>query len=111
MFTYLNNYKLLCFHLQNVSNYKDTANAAKAEGLVQKIQTQKFVAYLHFFVYLPLTFRKMSLIFQTDNLFVYSIPCSIEENIASPEELQVLPGESFCKLCNQVITDEYGAVT
>ena len=39
-----NNYKVLCFHLQNVSNYGDTVNAGKAEGLVQKIQTQKFVA-------------------------------------------------------------------
>ena len=28
------NYKVLCFHLQNVLNYRDTANAAKAEGLV-----------------------------------------------------------------------------
>ena len=45
-----NNYKVLCFHLQNVSNYGDTANAANAEGLVRKIQTQKFVAYLHFLV-------------------------------------------------------------
>ena len=44
-----NNYKVPCFHLQNVSNYGDTANAAKVKGLVQKIQTQKFVAYLHFF--------------------------------------------------------------
>ena len=44
-----NNYKLLCFHLQNVSNCGDTANAAKA-GLVRKIRTQNFVAYLHFFV-------------------------------------------------------------
>ena len=39
-----NNYKVLCFHLQNVSNYGDTVNAGKAEGLVQKIQTQKSVA-------------------------------------------------------------------
>ena len=44
-----NNYKVLCFHLQNVSNCRDTANAAKA-GLVRKIRNQNFVAYLHFFV-------------------------------------------------------------
>ena len=44
-----NNYKVLCFHLQNVSNCRDTANAAKA-GLFRKIRTQNFVAYLHFFV-------------------------------------------------------------
>ena len=37
-----NNYKVLCFRLQNVSNYGDTANAAKA-GLVRKIQTPKFL--------------------------------------------------------------------
>ena len=30
------------------SNYGDTENAAKAEGLVWKIQTQKCVTYLHF---------------------------------------------------------------
>ena len=80
-----NNYKVLCFHLQNVSNYGNTANAAKAEGLVRKIQTQKFVAYLHFFVDLLLTLRKMSLVFQTDNLCVCSVPRYIEENIASLE--------------------------
>ena len=37
-----NNYKVLCFRLQNVSNYGDIANAAKA-GLVRKIQTPKFL--------------------------------------------------------------------
>ena len=44
-------------------------------------------------------------------MYVCSIPCYREENIASLEELQVVPGESFHKLCTQVITDEYGAVT
>ena len=44
-----NNYKVLCFHLQNVSNCGDIANAAKV-GLVRKIRAQKFVAYLNFFV-------------------------------------------------------------
>ena len=79
-----NNYKVLCFHL-HLSNYGNTANAAKAEGLVRKMQTQKFVAYLHFFVDLLLTLRKMSLVFQTDNLCVCSVPRYIEENIASLE--------------------------
>ena len=62
---FANNYKVLHFHFQNVSNYGDVANAAKAEGLVQKIQTQKFVAYLHVFVDLLLTLQKMLLAFQT----------------------------------------------
>ena len=55
--------------------------------------------------------RKTSLVFQTDNLCVCSVPRYTEENIASLEELQVLPGESFRKLCNQVITNEDGAIT
>ena len=79
--------KVLCFHLQNVSNYGDTANAAKAEGLVRKIQTQKFVAYLQLLEDLLSTLRKMPLVFQTDNLCVCSAPRYIEENIASLEEL------------------------
>ena len=103
-----NNYKVLCFHLQNISNYGVTANVAKAKGLVRKIQTQKFVAHLHFFVDLLPTLRKMSLVFQIDNLRVCSVPRYIEENIASLEESQVVPGESFRKLCNQVITNEDG---
>ena len=41
------------------SNYGDTENAAKAEGSVRKIQTQKCVTYLHFFEDLLLTLRKM----------------------------------------------------
>ena len=53
----------------------------------------------------------MSLVFQTDNLCVCSVTRYTEENIASLEELQVVPGESLRKLCNQVITHEYGAVT
>ena len=105
-----NNYKVLCFRLQNVSNYEDTANAAKA-GLVRKIQTQKFLVYLHFFEDLLPTLRKMSLVFQTDNLCVCSVPRYLEQNIAFLEKLQVVPGESFRKLGNQVNTDEYGVVT
>ena len=104
------NYKVLCFHLQNVSNHGDTANAAKAEGLVQKIQTQKFVAYLHFFVDLLPTLRKISLVLQTDNLCVCSVQRYIEDFIASLDESQVVPGESLRKLCNEVITNEDGAV-
>ena len=41
---------------------------------------------------------KMSLVFQTDNLCVCSVPHYIEENIASLEELQVVPEENFRKL-------------
>ena len=73
-----NNYKVLCFHFQNVSNYGNAANAAKAEGLVRKIQTPKFVVYLYFFMNLIPTLRKISLVFQTDNLCVCFIPRYIE---------------------------------
>ena len=69
------------------------------------------MAYLHLLEDLLSTLRKMPLVFQTDSLCVCSVPRYIEENIASFEELQVVPGESFRKLCNQVIIDEYGAVT
>ena len=57
------------------------------------------------------TLRKMSLVFYTDNLCVCYVPRYIEENIASLKELQVVPGESFRKLCNQVINNEDGAIT
>ena len=53
----------------------------------------------------------MSLVFQTDSLCVCFVPRYMKENIASLEELQVVPGESFHKLCNQLITDKYGVMT
>ena len=44
-----------------------TTNPAKAEGLSYKIQTQIFIAYLHFFLdWLPVL-QKLSLIFHRDN--------------------------------------------
>lgn len=44
-----------------------TTNPAKAEGLSHKIQTQIFIAYLHFFLdWLPVL-QKLSLIFHRDN--------------------------------------------
>ena len=89
------------YYLQNVSYYGNTANAAKAKGLVRKIQTQKYVVYLHFLMDVLPTLRKVSSVFQTGNWCICSVPCYIEES-----ELQVMPGESFHKLCNQVITDE-----
>ena len=52
IFMLANNYKVLCFHLQNISNYGDTANAAKAEDLVPKIQILKICGlptFLHGF--------------------------------------------------------------
>ena len=58
------------------------------------------------------TLRKMSLVFHTDNLCVCYVPRYIEENIAFLKALQVVPGgESFRKLCNQVINNEDGAIT
>ena len=53
----------------------------------------------------------MSLVFQTDGLCVCFVPHYMKENIVFLEELQVVPGESLHKLCNQVITDEYGVMT
>ena len=51
-----------------------TTNAAEAEGLSRKIQTQKFIAYLHFLPDLLLVLQKLSLIFHMDDLFVCSVP-------------------------------------
>lgn len=49
------NYKTLCTHLENISNYEKTNNSAKTEGLVKKIKSLKFLAYLYFMLdFIPL---------------------------------------------------------
>ena len=86
---------------QKVENGK-TTNGTKVEGLSHKIQTRKFVAYLHFFMDLLPALGKLSLVFQMDNLFLCSIPVYLRECLSYIEELNMVPEENFQKLCTKV---------
>ena len=100
-----NNYKVLCFHPQMF----------QIMGILQMLQKQK----VYFEKFKPknlwLTYVSLWICFQLykkcQTVCVCSVLHYIEENIAFLEELVVVPGESFCKLCNQVINNEDGAVT
>ena len=101
-----NCYKVRCFHLEKCFKLWGYYKFCKSKRFGSKNLNPK-ICGLPTFPTLP----KISLVFQNDNLCVCSVELYIEENNASLEELLVVPGESFHKLCNQVITDKDGAVT
>ena len=71
---------------------------------------QKFVVYPHLFLDLLQTPRKMFLIFQMDTLFVCPIPRYLEDLLSAIDELRVVPGENFQKLCTEVTSENSGII-
>ena len=63
--------------------------------MYRKIKTQKFVAYLHFFLNLVLVPEELSLIFLMDNIFVCSIPRYTGECLSAIKELHMVSLKTF----------------
>lgn len=58
-----------------------------------------------FFLDFLQTLRKMSLMFQMDDLLACSIPRFLEESLSTIEKLHLVPGENFRKLCTNVTSE------
>lgn len=63
---------------------------------------------LTFFLDFLQTLRKMSLMFQMNDLLVCSIPRYLEESLSTIEELHLVPGENFRKLFTKVTSENRG---
>ena len=83
-----------------------TTITTKAEGLLRKIQTQKFLCLS--LLDLLSALRKLPLIFQMDSLFVCSFPCYLGECLSTMEELHMVLSENFRKHFTEAVYQKSG---
>ena len=95
----LKNYVATCTHFADIAASKDRG-AVKEKALLKKLQSPKFLTFLHFMVDFTEVLGCLSEAFQADDLMVMEVLPEVEAVMWHLEEMKTSPGKCVSSLTN-----------